>query len=804
MQDWKQALRLLAKSPGFAVVVVLTLALGIGANTAVFSILYGALLRPLPYRNPDRIINILDSSVRESQLAKIFASYADFDEFSRHARTLESIAAATWAGRPAAVLTGRGATRTYLTIPVTAGFFNVLGISAQLGRTFTNNDLRGGCAVVLSNTFWRGALGSDPHIVGQALSLDDQSCTVIGVMPPRFAVYPPETQIWTLILPNDPRLRGYFGVFMIARLKPGVRMAEARAELTALHRALHMHDTNGEREFVPLVSGLQEQFTWLAGRNLRVTLAVVFASVLLVLLIACLNIANLLLGRSFARSREFAIRVALGSGGWRLIRQLLVESTVLSLAGGALGVAVAFAATRYFIHVQPVELPVGSTVSIGLPALGFATAVSLLTAIVFAITPAWVISRGDVFSGLRVNAGNIGPGRQRLSRLLVGAEMALSVMLLITAVLLMRSVVSFESAPLGFARANIFVANGSLPRRYYNNASRKIAFYEKLQQKLSGLPGITSAGIASTLPPYGLGLGTVEVEGKPVPNDAKIHDVGDVEVSPEYFQLLDVPIRLGRGLNEHDQPQSSPVAIVNEAFVHEYFSGQDPIGQKIRVGDEREWVTVVGVVGNEKRPIVYEEMKWVAQPSVYRPMVQHPPDYFAVGVRSARGQAGIGHSMEQGVAAVDSQAALGEIQSMQSRLAPYLNYPRFRAFVLAAFSSFAVLLATVGLYGVLTQFVAQRVPEIGIRMALGARERNIAGLVARTGGVPVLAGLFIGFMGSFTFARYLGSLLYGIQPADPLTFAAAALLMIACTLIAMVRPARRASRVDPMTALRSE
>ena len=804
MQDLKHALRILAKSPGFTTIVVITLALGIAATTAAFSITYGALLRPLPYRNPARLINILDTSTRESGLAKIFASYSDFEEFSRHAHSLESIAADTWAGRPGAVLTGRGPTKAYLTIPVTAGFFQTLGVAAQRGRTFSNEDLRRGCAVVLSDKFWRGPLGSDPRIVGESLSLDDQTCTVVGVMPATFAVYPPETQIWTLILPNDPRLRKYFGVFIVARLKPGVGIAQAAAELTALHKALHVHDTNGEEDFTPLVSGLQEQFTWLAGRNLRTTLAVVFASVMLVLLIACVNIANLLLGRSFARAREFAIRAALGSGARRLIRQLLVESSILSFAGGALGLLLAFVAARYFVHLQPVELPAGSSIAIDVPVLAFALLVSILTAIVFAVTPGWVISRGDVFSGLRVNAGSISPARQRLARMLVTAEMALCVILLVTAVLLMRSIISFESAPLGFARENVFASSGSLPGHDYDTAVRRVMFYDRLQEKLAALDGATNFAIASTLPPYGLGLSTLDVQGKPRPNNAKAHDVGDVAVTREYFQLFDIRIRLGRIFNEHDQPQSDHVAVVNEALVHEYFRQQDPIGRKIRIGDEREWLTIVGVVGNEERPTVFEEMKWVAQPAVYRPISQHPPEYFAIAVRSAGKKAGIGHAMEQAVASIDSRATLGNIESMQSRLAPYLKYPRFRALVLAAFSCLALLLAAVGLYGVLAEFVAQRTPEIGVRIALGARGSDIAGLIALRGGAPAIAGLFIGIAGSFVLTRYLRSLLYGITPTDPLTFGAVVIVMIAAAGIAMMLPARRASRVDPMSALRSE
>lgn len=772
MQDLKHALRLCAKSPGFTAVVAITLALGIGANTAVFSVIYGALLRPLPYRDPDRLINILDTSPREKELAKIFASYSDFEEFSAHSHTLESIAADTWAGRPGAVLRGRGPTKTYLTIPVTAAFFKTLGVAAQMGRTFANDDLRGGCAVVLSDKFWRGRLGADPHIVGQTLSLDNQSCTVLGVMPATFAIYPPETQIWTLILPNDPRLRSFFGVFMIARLRPGVSIAQARAELVALHRALHAHDSSNEKEFTPLVTGLQDQFTWLAGRNLRTTLALLFAAVILVLLIACLNVANLLLGRSFARGREFAIRAALGWGGMRLVRQLLIEAAVLSSAGGALGVLIAYGAIRYFVHVQPVELPVGSSISINIPALAFAGIASMMTTLIFAVAPAWAISRGDVDAGLRVTVGNTAPTRQRLARTLVGGEMALSVLLLAGAGLLIRSVLSFQSAPLGFSRENILASNGSLPRGSYEKPARRIAFYNQLQQQLASLPGVKSATIASTLPPYGLGLGTVEIEGKPVAHNA--------------------------------QAQSDHVAVVNEAFAREYFPERDPIGQRIRIGDERESVTVIGVVGNERRPTVYDEMKWVAQPAIYRPVTQHPPTYFSIAVQSAVKQAGIARLLEKTVESIDSDAALGDVESMETRLSPYLKYPRFRAVLLAAFSLVAILLAGVGLYGVLAQFVAQRTREVGVRMAVGAQSSDIAGLIVRKGGVPTFAGLLIGFSLSFALARYLGSLLYGITPTDPRTFAAVAIVVIAATVMAMILPVRRALRVDPMMALRSE
>jgi putative ABC transport system permease protein len=804
MHDLKHALRLFMKSTGFTAVVVITLAIGIGANVAVFSIIQGTLLRPLPYKDPDRLITILDTSKHERELAKIFASYEDFEDFSRHSQTLESVAAETWAARPSAVLTGRGPAKAYLTIPVTAGFFNTLGVGAKLGRTFRPGDLTGGCAVVLSDKFWRARLGADSRIVGQALSLDDRACTVTGVMPATLAVYPPETQIWTLILPNDPRLKNHFGVFMIARLKMGASIARTRAELTALHNNRHAHDFNGEKDFTPLVDGLQEQFTWLASRTLRSTLAVVFAAVVVVLFMACLNVAGLLTGRAFARGREFATRAALGLGAAGLVRQMLIESAMLSSAGAALGVLVAYAATRYFGAAQPIELPVGSSISINVPTLAFTVGVSMVSTVIFAVVPAWAISRGDSYAALRVTAGNMAPGRQRMARILVGAQMALSVILLAAAGLLIQSVLRFQSADIGFARAHIWASNGSLPAGYDDQPARRIRFYEELQQKLASLPGVTSATVASTLPPYGLGLGTVEVEGKPVSRETQLHDVGEAAVGPDYFRLFQVGLRHGRTFTKGDQGSSEHVAIVNEAFAREYFGVQDPMGRKIRIGDEHEWLTVTGVVANEKRPTVYEEMKWSTLPAVYRPVAQRPPAAFAIAVRTAMQRTGLPHEIEKAVESVDRKAALGDIEPMETRLAPYLKYPRFRAVLFATFSLMAIALAAIGLYGLLAQFVAQRTVEVGLRKAVGARGVDIVDLIARKGGGPALAGVFAGFALSFMLTRYLESLVYEVTPTDPATLAAAPVVMLTVGVFAMIVPLRRALRLDPTMALRSE
>jgi putative ABC transport system permease protein len=803
MRDVRHALRNFARSPGFTAVLLLTLALGIGANTAVFSILEGTLLRPLPYKNPASLINILDASPREKELAKIFASYSDFEEYARHARTLERLGAATWAGRTGAVLTGRGPAKSYLTIPVTADFFGTLGVLAQLGRLFNSADLRGGCAVMLSDKFWRGTLASDPKIVGESLSLNDQACAVVGVMPRAFAFYPPETQIWTLLLPNDPRLKKYFGVFIVARLAPGATISQAQAELTALHAALHTDGSNGEDQFAPIAGGLQDQFTWLAGRNLRTTLGVLFAAVLALLTIACLNVANLLIGRLEARRREFAIRAALGSGGWRLLRQLFTEAALLTAAGAALGLLVAFSAVSYFMRVQPIELPVGASVSVNLAALAFTIAVSAAAAVFFATVPAWTVSGTDIEPELRAGGRSPSPRRQRLARAMISVEMGLSVILLTGAGLLMQSVLNFGSAPLGFATDNVTVAGGTLPRDRYRDPEKKAGLYDEIQRTIARLPGVENSTIASSAPPYGLGLDAIEVQGKSVPRDLQLHDVGQSAVGPAYFKALMIPVKAGRAFDARDQRQSGPVAIVNEALAREYFPDRSPLGQQIRLGEEEEWLTVVGVAGDERRPQVLQEMSWIAKPAVYRPLNQKPPDSFSIITRGAL-QPGFAHSLEQSLASIDPGVATGGVETMRTRLAPYLKYPEFRAAVLAAFAALALLLAAVGLYGVLAQFVVQRSREIGVRMAVGANARDIARWVTAKGGAPVLTGLIAGFASAIELTQYLSAFLYGIPPDDPLTLGGVCLIIAGVAAAAMFLPALRASRVDPMVALRRE
>jgi putative ABC transport system permease protein len=802
--DLRYAIRLLRRSPGFAAIAILTLALGIGANTAVFSIVHGALLRPLPYREPGRLVAIWDHNVREGNLSKVFNSGDDFETWKRSAHSFEEMAAGTWAGGLSRTLTGRGAARQVLAMPVTESFFTLLGVSPSLGRAFTEGDRSRGCSVVVSHSFWNSVLAGDRGIVGGGLTLNRESCTVLGVMPPGFSFYPPKTDLWILLTPNfhPPIARTVVGVF--GRLKPGVSAAEAQAELAALHDALHRADGK-ERNFTPIVYDLQEEFTWMAGRNLRTTLWVLLGAVGLVLLIACFNVANLLLGRALTRGRELAIRAAVGCTRGRLIRQLLVEGLVLATIGGVLGVLVSFEALRHFRRLNPVELPVGTELVISTPVLLFTGAVAILTALVFGLAPAWRASRSDLNQAMKSGSGL--PAGLALGKALVAAEMALSMVLLTGAGLLIQSIVRMGSAPLGFEADRLYRTAVSLPEERYENVESRQRFFDVLEARLSSIPGIQDAALATSLPPHDGGTQGVEVFGSSITPDLTGHDVGVRAVTPGYFRTLNIALRRGRAFDARDRRESERVAIVDESFARIYFPDGDPIGKRIRVENPREpqpWLTVVGVVAGQRRSIVDQEMGWTSSPSLYRPLAQDTPRNAGIAVRAASDPAPAGRAIRREVETLDSELAVGELESVQRQFTEALAYPRFRGVVLGGFAVFALLLAAVGLYGVLGQLVAQRRREIGVRLALGARSADVARLVIAHGGIPVLAGVVLGMAGSAAIARFVTAFLYGVGPRDPVTMAVAAATLLAAAGMAIAVPARRATRTDPMQVLRQE
>lgn len=806
-RDLRHGLRGWRRSPGFTAVAILTIALGIGATTAVFSIVEAVLLRPLPYRDVDRLVAIWDGHLKSKGLSKVFASYDDFELWRRNSTTIEQIAAATWATGDQ-ILTGLGPARVVLAIPVSVDFFSVLGAAPMYGRAFDTSDLTRGCSVVLGHRFWQSTLAASPTAVGQTLVLDARECSVVGVMPERFAFYPEQTDMWTLITPNREQLpKPYAGVGVFARLKPGITLDRAQAEVAALHKQPHGND-NHAATFGPTVYPLQEEFTWLAGRNLRLTLIVLFAAVGFVLLIACLNVANLLLGRSLIRNREFAIRAALGGGRSRVVRQVLTEGLLLSCAGALLGILLAFAAVGSLRASGPVQLPPGSVLRVDLPVLVFAVVLAVSTAVCFGLVPAWRASRADISDVLRSAgrgpAGNVGGGHA--ARLLVVVEMACAMVLLVGAGLLARSIVRLGATPLGFNPDGLLTMRIKLPKTTYPAAADRARLFDRLTTELSSVPSVQGAALSTSLL-RGHANNLLAVEGRPRPTlETAVPDVDQDSVSPDYFRVMEIPIRAGRPLASSDTSDGLAVAVVNQALVDKYFPDEDPIGRRIKLGTatSASWLTIVGVCGNQKSMSVYQEMSWVESPLVFQPVSQSAPFEVTGLVRVPSAPGAVGSTIQRRIAAVNADIPVVEIQSMRQRVSRDLAYPQFRAIVLGVFAGLALLLAIVGLYAVLSQLVAQRTQEFGVRTALGAGAWDIVRLVAIQGGTATLVGLAIGVVVAVQLAHVLVSLLYGVGTMDPVTITGTGLVLFAMATAAMLVPAWRAARVDPLLALRSE
>lgn len=805
VRDFRFGARTLRRNPGFTIVAMLTLAIGIGATVAVFSILDAALLRPLPYKDPDRLVAIWGHGIRDTNLSKIFLDYEDFESFSAKGNKFESVAAATWAG-PAAnhVLSGRtGSARQIVGIPVSASFFPMLGVSPALGRTFTADDQRQGCSVVLAHRFWTRSFAADDGIVGQTITLDQKTCSVLGVMPAEFAFFPAKTDAWLLLEPEV----GKFGVGIFARLRPGVTPSQAQAEATRLHR--EQHPAGMWHDITPELYELHGEFAFLASRTLRTTLILMFAAVLLVLMIACLNVANLFLARLSDRERELAVRAAVGSGRARLARQVLTEAMLLSLAGTIGGVALAWAAIRYFQTATPIELTAGADVAINFRVLLFAVALSSVTTLVFGLLPSVRASRGDLITRLRAGGrGSVANNsRAGMTKFGIAAQITLSFVLLIGATLLLNSALRMGKADLGFNPMNLYASSVSLPASRYATNEQRRGFYERLEESIRGLKGVAGVALASKLPPDAGGNQEIEVQGQPSKPGSRPHDVGADAVTPGFFELLQIPLTKGRQFDSRDRGNSEVVTIVNQALAAEYFPGRDPIGEQIRIVDAQDnqspWLTIVGVVGNLKHSELMNEMRWAETPILYRPLLQEPRR--AIGIVFKTSVAALGNrDLLHAISALDVEVPVDELEPLSGRISKLLAYPNFRAVVLGFFATCALLLSAVGLHGVLMQIVARRIPEFGVRRAVGAQTADVIQLVLRQAGLPVLSGLCGGLLCTFAFSRLISNLLFGIEPADLMVLGSVTVTLLVAAGLAIVLPAIRAVRIDPIKALRQD
>ena len=805
--DARYALRMLRRSPGFTAVAILTLALGIGANTAVFSIVDAVLLRPLPYRNADRLV-VVWQRLPTDTIGLAFDTYREFEEWERYSHSFDEVAAATWARDAGAVLSWYGEKREIFAMPASVNFFSMLGVHAAQGRTFEAGDLQNPCTVVLAHHFWQERLGSAPGWIGKRLTLDGLSCTIIGVMPKDFSFYPKQTELWTLITPGSKFAAKAWDmpVGIFGRLKPGVSRPAAEAELTSIQNRIINEDPSlAAMKLQPSVLDLQWEFTWLTGRNLRRSLVMLFAAVVFVLLIACVNVANLLLGRAAERQKELGIRSAMGAARSRLIRQLLTESALLSLCGAGLGTLLAVLSLRYVNAKEATQLPPGSPISMNWEVLLFTVILAILTSILFGLVPAWKASRLDLNEVLKQSASTASRGAlsHRTSSSLVIVEMALSLIVLVTAGLLIESMIRLTNAPLGYERNHLLTAEIHLPASSYPKADDWMRFWDRLGLRLDSLPGAQGFAFApslSSLP----GTGPVTIEGARTSSYSGTA-AGPEAVSTGYFHVLGIPLLQGRDFSGLDRSGSMPVAIVNRAFAKEFFPKGTAVGRRIKLGraDTTEpWLTIVGVTGDVSRPTLY--MGYSRGPSVYRPLRQSPDGMLSLYVRTAGDPRAVASGIGRAVAAVDNNLPVPAVQTVDQSLSSFTAEPRFRAALFGIFAALALVLAAVGIYGVLSQLVSQRTHEIGIRVALGARHEDVLGLIIGEGLKLTLIGLAIGIACALALTRLLSSMLYGVKPTDPLTFAAVSSALTFVALLACYVPARRATRVDPMTALRSE
>ena len=808
-QDIAYALRTMRRNPLATAVIVLTLAIGIGASTAVFTLVDAVLVRKLPYRDPDRLVAVWLQPKSQPDV-KMFAPYRDLQALREHAESFEDVAANSWAFA-GQTLMWRGEPHRVIAIPSTQNLFALLGAKAARGRTFLADDLSSGCSVVLSNRFWQNQLAGDEDVIGRGITLDGQACSVIGILPAGFEFFPKTTDAWTLITPSGPFAQNPIrGVAIFARLKPGVSREAATAEVEALHEHLGSEMPPGSfvQDTTLAAYDLQGEFTFLAGANLRLALLMLSATVAMVLLICCLNVAGVLLGRGAERQKELALRAALGSDRIRIVRQLLTESIVLAASSACLGALLAEAAVRWFRSVNPIDLPPGSAVTVNGHVLAFTAAAGIAAAVVFGLIPALKVSRVDlnrVLKGAAPSASRRALGGTG-AKSLVALEFCLAMVLLTGAGLLIQSIHRLTSAPLSFRTDDLMLATLTLPAEDYGETPQRSRFYDTLLTRVAGLPSVESAALSTRQPLSGQIGGAVTIAGRPPPSN-ELGDVDSETVSTSFPKVMSLALLRGRTFDARDRPEAAQVAIVNQRFVDEYFPDRDPLGAQVKMGLDTSgnpWLTIVGVVANAERTNYFNEMSFAMQPIVYRPVAQQPERTMTLLVRTKSDVADLGALLQREVKNLDARVPVYSVESMNDVLARTFSQPRLRTRLLGAFAAVAVLLAAIGIYGLLMRGVVQRTREIGIKMALGADDRRLVRSVMGQALALAAIGIGSGLLLSLYLTRFLGSILYGAGGMNVETIAVTSVILIGTTLTATYVPARKAASVEPCVALRAE
>ncbi len=804
LQDLRYAGRMLTKRAGFTTVAALTLALGVGANTAIFSVVEAVLLRPLPYPNADRIVMVWERNQDNADSNNVI-SPANFKDWRAQAKSFDEMAAFYDAGLN---LTGSGEPEEIPSQITTANLFKLLGVNAALGRTFTPEDVKAERVdiAVLGHDLWQRRFGGARDIVGKAITINGEKIVVIGVMPENFKWHIKEmsrggnpAQLWLPTGLSQPT-RENSGRYMqaVARLAPGVSPEQAQVEMDTIAARLEKQYVEYNKGWLVKLVPLRDQISG----EIRPALLVLLGAVGFVLLISCVNVASLLLARAAGRHKEMAVRAAMGAGRRRIIRQLLTESLLLALLGGLLGLLLSRWCIQGLVALSPANLISVEEVGANLPVLVFTLAVSLLTGVVFGLAPALEASRVKLSETLKESSrGATGSSRGRRMRdILVVAEVGLALVLLVGAGLMIRSFMTLQGINPGFDSENILTMRLALPGSKYEDP-QVVAFYREAAGNIGTLPGVSSASAVSAPPFAGLGAGTsFWIEGRPAPPPGEELSTDVRVVEGEYFRTMKIPVVAGRTFSRQELQTDRKVAVINETMARLHFPGENPIGKSVRVEmmDDPQPTEIIGIVGDAR----YRTLEGDLRPMVYWPSPQLPYHEMTIVMRTSVEPESLAAAARSEILKIDKDQPVSEIRTMEGWLAEYTARTRFGTLLLAGFALLALILAAIGIYGVMSHSVVQRQNEIGVRMALGARARDVLLLVIRQGLALVLIGVALGLLAALALTRVLSSLLYGVTATDPATYAAIALLLMAVSWIACYIPARRAARVDPLIAMR--